>query len=128
VAYADRRLLHVLLQNLVGNAWKFTAHTAAPHIEVGCQPRDGGQTYFVRDNGAGFREEDAESLFRAFGRLHSQADFPGTGIGLATVHRIVDRHGGQVWAEGRPGHGATFRFTLRAARTPVRTPAVTAVR
>jgi len=111
-ASADPRLIRNVFENLLGNAWKFTAKTAAAIVEVGCEQSDQGVTYFVRDNGDGFNMARAERLFSPFQRFHSQADFPGTGIGLATVHRIVDRHGGQVWAEAEVGQGATFRFTL----------------
>ena len=112
VAHADRRLMHIVFENLLGNSWKFTANTGQPRIEVGSSRNDDGTVYFVRDNGAGFDMTYAEKLFRPFQRLHSTADYPGTGIGLATVHRIVDRHGGRVSAEGMVGRGATFYFTL----------------
>jgi DNA-binding response OmpR family regulator len=117
VGDVDGRLVRVLLENLIGNAWKFTTKVAEPRIEFGLEARrPGGPTYFVRDNGAGFSMAHAEKLFRPFQRLHSDAEFPGTGIGLATVYRIVDRHGGRIWAEGEVGRGATFFFTLQ--RTP----------
>lgn len=109
---ADHRLLQVLFENLVGNAWKFTTKVAEASIEFGISQRDGVPAYFVRDNGAGFDMAQAERLFTPFQRLHSEAEFPGTGIGLATVHRIVDRHGGRVWAESAIGQGATFFWTL----------------
>ena len=112
VVDADRRLMRVALENLLGNAWKFTSKTAQPKIWFGVQHNRDGDTYFVRDNGAGFEMEYAAKLFRPFQRLHSAADFPGTGIGLATVARVVDRHGGRVWAEGAPDHGATMYFTI----------------
>jgi len=105
----------VLLENLLGNAWKFTAKAAAARIEFGTRTEDGRVSYFVRDNGAGFDMKHAERLFGAFQRLHAETEFPGTGIGLATVQRIILRHGGEVWAESSPGHGATFCFTLRSA-------------
>lgn len=111
-ASADPRLIRNVLENLLGNAWKFTAKTPAAIVEVGSEQSERGTAYFVRDNGNGFDMARAARLFSPFQRLHSQSDFPGTGIGLATVHRIVDRHGGQVWAEAEVGHGATFRFTL----------------
>ncbi len=112
-ATGDPVLLRALLENLLGNAWKFTGKTAAARIEFGCT-RDGSAqpVYFVRDNGAGFDPAYAHKLFDAFQRLHGVEDFPGTGIGLATVQRIVRRHGGRVWAEGAVGRGATFYFTL----------------
>ncbi|MDO9019674.1 MAG: PAS domain S-box protein [Deltaproteobacteria bacterium] len=108
----DPRLALALLENLLGNAWKFTGHTAAARIEVGAVDADGAPAFFVRDNGAGFDMAFAEHLFGPFQRLHPAKEFPGTGIGLATVQRIVHRHGGRVWAEGRVGEGATFFFTL----------------
>jgi two-component system, NtrC family, sensor kinase len=115
IADADPRLVQVVLENLIGNAWKFTARTAAAQITLGSVRRDGALAYYVRDNGAGFDMHYAGKLFTPFQRLHSDADFPGTGIGLATVHRIVDRHGGRVWAEGEVGLGATIYFTLPSA-------------
>ncbi len=121
-AEADGRLMRVLFENLLGNAWKFTAKVDEPTIEFGSTLRDGTVVYFVRDNGAGFDMEFAASLFTPFRRLHREADFPGTGIGLATVHRIVDRHGGRVTAEGAVGRGATISFTLGGNETPSRAP------
>lgn len=109
---ADRGLLHVLLENLLSNAWKFTSKQASARIEVGRSDSAGTHAYFVRDNGAGFDAAHANRLFRPFQRLHTLAQFEGTGIGLATVHRIVTRHGGRIWAEGATGAGATFYFTL----------------
>ncbi len=111
-AEADPHLLRVVLDNLLGNAWKFTSKTGSAHIEVGQTDVDGKPAFFVRDNGSGFDPEHASRLFRPFQRLHSESEFEGTGIGLATVQRIVNRHGGRVWAEGRPNHGATFFFAL----------------
>ena len=108
----DAALLRVLLENLLGNAWKFSSKTAAPRVEIGATERDGATVYFVRDNGAGFDMAYANKLFSPFQRLHTAAEFPGTGIGLATVQRIVERHGGRVWAEGEVGRGAAFYFTL----------------
>jgi DNA-binding response OmpR family regulator len=110
-AEGDGSLLRVLLENLLGNAWKFTCKTEEPHIEVGSR----GEAFFVRDNGAGFDMAYADQLFRPFRRLHDEGSFPGTGIGLATVQRIVERHGGKVWAEAAVSRGATFLFTLPAA-------------
>lgn len=117
VAEADSRLLRIALENLLGNAWKFTAKTGEPKIEFGTEQRDGNQTFVVRDNGAGFDMTYASKLFRPFQRLHSGNEFPGTGIGLATVRRIVERHGGRVWAESAPGRGASVFFTLSPAAT-----------
>jgi light-regulated signal transduction histidine kinase (bacteriophytochrome) len=111
-AEGDARLLRIALENLLGNAWKFTAKSAAPRIEVGMASGDGDRTYFVRDNGAGFDMAYASKLFGVFQRLHSTDEFEGTGIGLATVQRIINRHGGRIWATGEVGRGATFSFTL----------------
>jgi light-regulated signal transduction histidine kinase (bacteriophytochrome) len=110
---ADPGLMRAVLENLMGNAWKFTSHRAdGAVIEVGCEPRGGQPVYHVKDNGAGFDMEYAEKLFRPFQRLHSTHEFPGSGIGLASVQRVIHRHGGKVWAEGRVNEGATFYFTL----------------
>jgi PAS domain S-box-containing protein len=114
-ASADGRLLAIALENLIGNAWKFTARRPRARIEVGAETRDGERVYFVRDDGAGFDMAYADKLFAPFQRLHDAAEFEGTGIGLATAHRVVVRHGGRIWAEGRPGAGATFFFTLGAS-------------
>ncbi|HET6338697.1 MAG TPA: ATP-binding protein [Polyangiales bacterium] len=111
----DSRLLRVVLTNLVGNAWKFTSKAPGPRVTIG-RAEGTSSVFFVRDNGAGFDMTYAENLFRPFQRLHAQAEYEGTGIGLATVQRIVDRHGGKVWAEGIVGAGATFYFTLERAR------------
>ena len=112
-AVGDAALVRNLLQNLVGNAWKFTTGSADAHIVIGKEEGSGEQvTFHVRDNGAGFPSEYAGKLFRPFQRLHNQEEFEGHGIGLASVKRIIERHGGSVGAEGRPGEGATFRFTL----------------
>lgn len=116
VVDADSRLMRIVLENLLGNSWKFTAHTSDARIDVGSIHGGHDIVYFVRDNGAGFDMNCAEKLFRPFQRLHSEAEFPGTGVGLATVRRILDRHGGRVWAQGEPGRGATFSFTLPPAR------------
>ncbi len=113
LAQGDPRLLAAVLQNLLGNAWKFSARQEVTHVEVGCEPAAGGEAvFFVRDNGAGFDMAFAHKLFGTFERLHSPGDFPGTGIGLATVKRVIDRHGGRIWAQSKPGEGATFYFTL----------------
>ena len=113
-AHADARLLRIVFENLLGNAWKFTRKNESSRIEVGML-EDGTQTFFVRDNGAGFDMAYASKLFGAFQRLHRASEFPGTGVGLATVQRIVRRHGGHVWADAKPDEGATFFFTLRTA-------------
>lgn len=115
----DRTLLQSLMQNLLHNAWKFSAKTAAAHIEFGASPQavDGTIACFIRDNGAGFDMQHARRLFGAFQRLHAESEFPGTGIGLATVQRIVRRHGGTVTAEAQVDKGATFYFSLPAVGT-----------
>lgn len=114
VVEGDVRLLHVVLENLLGNAWKFTSKRSEACIEFGAVEEDGGQIYFVRDNGVGFDMAYADKLFGAFQRLHPMNEFPGTGIGLATVQRVIHRHRGRVWAEAAPDRGATFFFTLAA--------------
>jgi signal transduction histidine kinase len=114
-AYGDARLLQIVLENLLGNAWKFTGKRERARIEFGSSTGDGRRVYFVSDNGAGFDMAYEAKLFDVFQRLHTTDDFEGTGIGLATVKRIVERHGGQVWAEGTVGGGATFTFTLASA-------------
>lgn len=114
-ASADPRLIRIVLENLASNAWKFTAKTAAARIQFGITEVEGAPAYFVRDNGAGFDMQFASRLFQPFERLHKMSEFEGTGIGLATVHRIIERHGGRVWAAGAPGAGATIYFTLGEA-------------
>jgi PAS domain S-box-containing protein len=112
-AYGDAQLLRVVLENLFGNAWKFTANRPCAHIEFGALPQaNGARTYYVRDDGAGFDMERAGKLFTPFKRLHDQSEFRGTGIGLATVQRVIQRHQGKIWAEGIVNQGATFCFTL----------------
>lgn len=108
----DSRLLRVALENLFSNAWKFTSKTAGAKIAFGATQHNGRRAYFIRDNGAGFNMAQADKLFAAFQRFHNATDYPGTGVGLATVQRIIHRHGGQVWAEGAVGRGAIFYWTL----------------
>ncbi len=111
-AQGDAQLLRVVLENLLGNAWKFTSKLPRAAIEVGCADEDGRSAFFVRDDGAGFDMAFAGNLFGPFQRLHAERDFPGTGIGLAIVQRVIHRHGGKIRAEGTAGRGATFYFTL----------------
>lgn len=111
-ATADPQLIRVVFENLLGNAWKFTAHRPDPKIEVGMASYRSHQAFYVRDNGAGFDMTYVHKLFGAFQRLHAFSEYPGVGIGLATVQRIIQRHGGQIWAEGLVDVGATFYFTL----------------
>ena len=117
VAVGDSVLLRQVIDNLMGNAWKFTANAEAPEIWFGKIPDENPEltTFFIRDNGAGFDMAYVDKLFGTFQRLHSPAEFSGTGIGLATSHRIISRHGGRIWAEGAVGQGATFFFTLPCA-------------
>jgi signal transduction histidine kinase len=112
VVNGDERLLRVMMENLLDNAWKFTSKHPAANIEFGAVQKDGKRAYYVRDDGAGFDKTYAYKLFGAFQRLHGAREFPGTGIGLATAQRIIHRHGGQVWAEGAVEKGATFYFML----------------
>ncbi len=114
VVYGDAHLLHIALRNLLDNAWKFTGPRPKAHIEVGMTDRAGERIYFVHDNGVGFDMAYADKLFVPFQRLHAAHEFPGTGIGLATVQRIITRHGGRVWAEAEVNQGTTFYFTLAA--------------
>ena len=123
-AFGDERLLREVLQNLLGNAWKFTRHKSEARIEFGATDQDGQHVYFVRDNGAGFDMTGAARLFTPFQRFHTATEFEGVGVGLTTVRRILERHGGRIWAKSEPGMGATFYFTLwepasgQSARTP----------
>jgi len=110
-AFADPGLMRVVFDNLIGNAWKYTGHTRSARIEVLRHPSE-PMTFTVRDNGAGFDMRFADRLFGVFQRLHSAKDFQGTGVGLASVRRIVRRHGGEIWAESEVGKGAKFYFTL----------------
>lgn len=112
VGMGDPGLLRRVLENLLANAWKFTGKREDPRIEFGAREEKGTTVYYVRDNGVGFDPAYAHLLFTPFRRLHRESDFPGTGVGLAVVQRIVHRHGGRVFAEGAVGHGATFSFTL----------------
>ena len=114
-AYGDRHMLEIVMRNLLGNAWKYAAHVAEPCIRVSVETRDDRHWFCISDNGAGFDMRHAERLFKPFQRLHRQDEFPGIGIGLATVQRIIHRHGGEIQAEAEPGKGATFRFTLSQA-------------
>jgi light-regulated signal transduction histidine kinase (bacteriophytochrome) len=111
-ADADPRLARTVIDNLLANAWKFTRRVAAPQIDVGVTQNGERRAFFVRDNGAGFDMAFANKLFVPFQRLHTVTEFPGTGIGLANVQRILHRHGGEIWADGRIDHGATFYFTF----------------
>jgi light-regulated signal transduction histidine kinase (bacteriophytochrome) len=112
VGQGDSRLVMVLFENLLGNAWKFTSKRPDARVEVGSEVHDGEPAFFVRDNGAGFNMAYANKLFAPFQRLHSDKEFQGTGIGLATVHRVVSRHGGRIWVDAAIDRGATFFFTL----------------
>ena len=114
-AWADPSLIHTVLRNLVENAWKFSSRRDHTLIEFGTTPAEDARVcYYVRDNGVGFDTVNMSSLFEPFQRLHPASEFPGTGIGLASVREIVERHGGRAWAEGKIGEGAAFYFTLNA--------------
>jgi light-regulated signal transduction histidine kinase (bacteriophytochrome) len=116
VALGDVRLLRIAMENLLGNAWKFTSQRQDARIEVGRLPDS--KVFFVRDNGVGFDMAYADKLFGAFQRLHTEAEFPGTGIGLATVRRVIARHQGRVWGESQLGQGTAFFFVLSEAPPP----------
>jgi light-regulated signal transduction histidine kinase (bacteriophytochrome) len=122
IVQGDRRLLRVLLENLFSNAWKFTSKLPRARIEFTAAESGGERVYCVRDDGAGFDMAYAARLFTPFQRLHSAAEFPGNGVGLATVQRIVQRHGGRAWAEGAPGKGAAFYFTIAGAPAGAQEP------
>jgi light-regulated signal transduction histidine kinase (bacteriophytochrome) len=109
---SGQALLRIALENLLRNAWKFTGRQKSASIAFGVLQKEGRTVYFVRDNGAGFDMQYAGKLFGAFQRIHGAHEFEGTGIGLAIVHRIIQRHGGRIWAEAAPEQGATFFFTL----------------
>jgi light-regulated signal transduction histidine kinase (bacteriophytochrome) len=115
--YGDHSLLDIALKNLLRNAWKFTRMRDVAYIEFGSRDFANEKACFVRDNGIGFDMADADKMFHAFQRLHNSADFPGNGIGLTTVQRIITRHGGRIWAEGEIDKGATFYFTLQTCLT-----------
>jgi signal transduction histidine kinase len=110
--FADEGLMQVVLDNLIGNAWKYTSKVESAQIQFGSTDENGETIFYVRDNGAGFNPRYADRLFRPFQRLHSQSEFVGTGVGLATAYRIITRHGGKIWAEGEVDKGATFKFTV----------------
>jgi two-component system sensor histidine kinase/response regulator len=111
-ARGDPRLLRIVLENLLGNAWKFTSKREVARVELGVGAHEGHEAFFIRDNGAGFDMTHAHRLYTAFQRLHSAREFEGTGIGLASVHRILRRHGGRIWSDSRPGEGTTFHFVI----------------
>jgi light-regulated signal transduction histidine kinase (bacteriophytochrome) len=117
IAHGDRDLLRIVLENLLGNAWKYTAKTEKPRIELSAYDRAGETVYCVRDNGAGFDMKYVDKLFGPFQRLHRDQEFEGLGIGLATVARIIHRHGGEIWAEAQLDKGAAFYFTLQPSNT-----------
>ena len=117
IADVDDHLIRIALDNLIGNAWKFTAKVTRPSVQLRRDSNGEAPVYFVRDNGAGFDMAHTDKLFRPFQRLHRDCDFPGTGIGLATVQRVIARHGGRVWAEGAVGEGATIYFTIPPVRS-----------
>jgi light-regulated signal transduction histidine kinase (bacteriophytochrome) len=111
-AVCDKRLIRIVLENLIGNSWKYTSKTENARIEFSSITKEQQTIYCVSDNGVGFEMKFADKLFTPFKRLHDASAFPGTGIGLATTHKIISRHGGKIWAESIPGQGAKFYFTL----------------
>lgn len=115
-ARGDASLLRVALENLINNAWKFTANRDSAHIEFGCRNEEAGTVYYIKDNGVGFDMQYADKLFSAFQRLHNASEFEGTGVGLATVKRVIERHSGRIWVESKPGEGTTFLFSLGKPR------------
>lgn len=119
--YADKGLFRPMMQNLLSNAWKFSADQKPAHIEVGSTVINCQKTFYIKDDGVGFEMKYADKLFRAFQRLHSERQFEGTGIGLATVQRIINRHGGKIWVDSEPGVGTTFYFYLNENNTQVNT-------
>lgn len=119
MAHADRNLLRQVLENLLSNAWKFTGHVEHPLVEMGVEEIDGQKVFMVRDNGAGFDMVNADRLFAPFQRLHSAGEFPGTGIGLAIVQRVINRHGGRIWVQAAVDQGATFYLTLPSPKGDV---------
>ncbi len=118
----DANLLRIVMENLLRNAWKYTSHHEQARIEFGETNYRGRRAFFVKDDGSGFDSRAANRLFQPFQRLHSTSEFPGTGIGLATVRRIIQRHGGEVWAEGAVEEGATFYFTIGSRNPSDSTP------
>jgi light-regulated signal transduction histidine kinase (bacteriophytochrome) len=118
----DSRLLKIAMENLLDNAWKYTTHTAAAQVSVGSQLVEHGHTFHVRDNGVGFDMAYSTKLFGPFQRLHSDSQYPGTGIGLVTVQRILARHGGRIWVHAETDRGATFYFTVGGERRPLTVP------
>jgi light-regulated signal transduction histidine kinase (bacteriophytochrome) len=121
VAHGDAALLRIVLENVLGNAWKYTGRKPSARIEFGVQGTPDGPAYFVRDNGCGFDMKYVHKLFGAFQRLHDTSQYPGTGVGLASVQRVIHRHGGRVWIEGKVDEGTTLYFTLPKRRSPPNT-------
>ena len=111
-AQGDNTLIRILLDNLLSNAWKFTQHTASPLVRIGSKIEGSSTTYYVNDNGVGFESIYKEKIFQPFQRLHRHDEFPGSGVGLAIVDRVIQRHHGHIWVDSKPGEGTTFYFTL----------------